>query len=143
MLPFHFQLASHANLSAGVPEGGSLGLAESIEARYRRLGGEVSYNTKVESVIVENDRAVGVRLSDGGELRADIVVSACDGYTTTMKFLDGRYLGEDYRKLYTETIHEPGWSSPATSPSSSASPGPSPRATPARPTSSTRRWRPS
>ncbi|MCW0121707.1 hypothetical protein OH991_21575, partial [Bacillus subtilis] len=51
VLPFHFQLASHANLSAGVPEGGSLGLAESIEARYRRLGGEVSYNTKVETVI--------------------------------------------------------------------------------------------
>ncbi|MFB7230373.1 phytoene desaturase family protein [Streptomyces fimicarius] len=108
VLPFHFQLASHANLSAGVPEGGSLGLAESIEARYRRLGGEISYNTKVETVIVEDDRAVGVRLSDGKELRADIVVSACDGYTTTMKFLEGKYLGEDYRKLYTETIHEPG-----------------------------------
>ncbi len=59
-------------------------------------------------MIVEDDRAVGVRLSDGGELRADIVVSACDGYTTTMKFLKGAYLGEDYRKLYTETIHEPG-----------------------------------
>ncbi len=108
VLPFHFQLASHANLSAGVPEGGSLGLARSIEARYRRLGGEISYNTKVETVIVEEDRAVGVRLSDGSELRADIVVSACDGYTTTMKFLKGAYLGEEYRKLYTETIHEPG-----------------------------------
>ncbi|MCB5906979.1 phytoene desaturase family protein [Streptomyces pinistramenti] len=108
VLPFLFQLASHANLSAGVPEGGSLGLAESIEQRYRRLGGEVSYNAKVEEILIEDDRAIGVRLSDGRELFADIVVSACDGHTTTMKFLKGRYLNDAYRRLYTETIREPG-----------------------------------
>ncbi|GGY98988.1 phytoene desaturase family protein [Streptomyces nitrosporeus] len=108
VLPFHFQLASHANLSAGVPEGGSLGLARSIENRYLRLGGEVSYNTKVETILVEDDRAVGVRLSDGREVRADIVVSACDGHTTMTKFLQGRYLDDTYRRLYTRTIHEPG-----------------------------------
>ncbi|WP_431045211.1 phytoene desaturase family protein [Streptomyces sp. P1-3] len=108
VLPFYFQLASHANLSAGVPEGGSLGLATSIEQRYRRLGGQVTYNAKVEEVLVENDRAVGVRLSDGREVRSDIVVSACDGHTTMMKFLKGRYLNESYRRLYTKTIDEPG-----------------------------------
>jgi phytoene dehydrogenase-like protein len=108
VLPFYFQLASHANLSAGVPEGGSLGLARSIEQRYLRLGGEVRYNAKVERVLVEDDRAVGVRLSDGREHRADIVVSAADGHTTVMKLLGGRYLGETYRRLYTETITEPG-----------------------------------
>ncbi|WP_330172248.1 NAD(P)/FAD-dependent oxidoreductase [Streptomyces sp. NBC_01498] len=108
VLPTHFQLASHANLSAGVPEGGSLGLAESIERRYRRLGGRVAYNTKVEEVLVEDDRAVGVRLSDGRRLRADIVVSACDGPTTMMKLLGGRYLDDEYRRLYTRTINEPG-----------------------------------
>jgi phytoene dehydrogenase-like protein len=108
VLPFYFQLASHANLSAGVPEGGSLGLSKSIEQRYLRLGGEVTYNAKVDEVLVENDRAVGVRLSDGREFRSDIVVSACDGHTTTMKFLKGRYLNETYRRLYTETIKEPG-----------------------------------
>ncbi|MGW1979431.1 phytoene desaturase family protein [Streptomyces sp. NPDC001889] len=108
VLPFHFQLASHANLSAGVPEGGSLGLATSIEQRYLRLGGEVTYNAKVEEVLVENDRAVGVRLTDGREYRADIVISACDGHTTMMKLLKGRYLNDEYRKLYTRTILEPG-----------------------------------
>lgn len=62
----------------------------------------------VEEVLVENDRAVGVRLGDGRELRADIVVSACDGPTTMMKLLGGRYLGDAYRRLYTRTINEPG-----------------------------------
>ncbi|MER7516737.1 NAD(P)/FAD-dependent oxidoreductase [Streptomyces sp. NPDC126499] len=108
VLPFYFQLASHANMSAGVPEGGSLGLARSIEQRYRRLGGEVTYDAKVEEVLVEDDRAVGVRLADGREFRSDIVVSACDGHTTVMKLLGGRYLDETYRKLYTHTIDEPG-----------------------------------
>ena len=108
VLPFYFQLATHANLSAGVPECGSLGLATSIEQRYRRLGGEVRYNAKVEQVLVEHDRAVGVRLTDGRQYRADIVVSACDGHTTVMKLLAGRYLDDTYRDLYTRTINEPG-----------------------------------
>ncbi|MFE2922293.1 phytoene desaturase family protein [Streptomyces goshikiensis] len=108
VLPFYFQMAAQANRSAGVPEGGSLGLARSIEARYARLGGEITYNAKVERILVENDRAVGVRLADGSEHRADIVVSACDGHTTLMKFLEGRYLDDTYRRLYTQTIDEPG-----------------------------------
>ncbi|PWW63315.1 phytoene desaturase family protein [Actinokineospora spheciospongiae] len=108
VLPIYFQLASHANLSAGVPEGGSLGLAKSIEERYRRLGGEVTYNAKVQRILVEDDTAVGVLLDDGTEHYADIVVSAADGPTTMTKFLDDKYLTDEYRKLYTETIHEPG-----------------------------------
>ncbi|WP_320777134.1 NAD(P)/FAD-dependent oxidoreductase [Streptomyces sp. CRN 30] len=108
VLPFYFQLASHANGTAGVPEGGSLGLARSVEERYLRLGGEVTYNAKVEEVLVEDDRAVGVRLSDGREFRADIVVSACDGRTTMMGLLKGRYLNPTYERLYTRDIDEPG-----------------------------------
>ncbi|MEU6231898.1 NAD(P)/FAD-dependent oxidoreductase [Kitasatospora sp. NPDC047058] len=112
VLPFYFQLAAHANRAAGVPEGGSLGLARSVEERYRRLGGEITYNAKVEEVLVEDDRAVGVRLSDGREYRADIVVSAADGHTTVMKLLKGRYLNDTYRRLYTSLIDEPGQLSP-------------------------------
>ena len=108
VLPFYFQLAAHANLSAGVPEGGSLGLAKSIEQRFLRLGGKISYNSKVEEIIVEGGRAAGVRLDDGREFRADVVVSAADGHTTMMKLLKGQYLTDEYRELYTETIEKPG-----------------------------------
>ncbi|MBT2396398.1 NAD(P)/FAD-dependent oxidoreductase [Streptomyces sp. ISL-100] len=112
VLPFYFQLAAHANHSAGVPEGGSLGLAKSVAQRYERLGGEVKYNAKVQEVLVESDRAVGVRLSDGREYYADIVVSAADGHTTAMKLLKGQYLNDTYRDLYTRVIDEPGMLSP-------------------------------
>lgn len=112
VLPFWFQLASHANGSAGVPEGGSLELARSVERRYLGLGGEITYNAKVEKILVEHDKAVGVRLTDGREFRADIVVSAADLHTTAMEMLGGRYLNDTWRKLLTETINEVGTISP-------------------------------
>ncbi|WP_234320254.1 phytoene desaturase family protein [Streptomyces sp. SBT349] len=108
VLPFYFQMAAQTLRSAGVPEGGSLGLAHSIAGRYARLGGDITYNAKVEEILVEDDRAVGVRLSDGRRFHADVVVSACDGPTTLLKLLGGRYLGDGYRRLYTHTVKEPG-----------------------------------
>lgn len=108
VLPFYFQLAAHATHSAGVPQDGSLGLARSIEQRFMKLGGRVTYNAKVSEILVENDCAIGVRLSNGQELFADIVVGACDGHSAVMKMLGGRYLNDTYRKLYTETIKQPG-----------------------------------
>ncbi|AJQ95251.1 phytoene desaturase family protein [Gynuella sunshinyii] len=107
VLPVYFQLASHATHSAGVPQGGSLALANSIAGRYERLGGQITYNAKVEEILVENDTAVGVRLSDGREYRADIIVSASDGYNTLMKLLKGQYMSDTFRRLYTETIKKP------------------------------------
>lgn len=108
VLPFYFQMAAQAHRSAGVPEGGSLGLARSIEQRYLRLGGEITYNALVEEILVKDDRAIGVRLANGEEHYADIVVSACDGPATLLKLLDGRYLDGDYATLYRETLHRPG-----------------------------------
>ena len=61
--------------TAGYPVGGSLEFARSIEGRYLALGGEVHYRSRVAKVLVENDRAVGVRLADGSEHRSDIVLS--------------------------------------------------------------------
>lgn len=108
VLPFYFQLACHGTMSAGVPEGGSLELARSIEERYKRLGGQVMYNARVEEILVEDDRAVGIRLHNGQKYFADMVVSASDGYQTVMKFLKGKYLNDTYKRLYTHTIDQPG-----------------------------------
>ena len=108
VLPFYFNVACHASKSAGVPEGGSLGLSYAIENRYKRLGGQVHYNSRIEKIIVENDCATGIELSDGTRHYADIIISACDGHSVLMKMLGGKYLNPVYEKLYTKTIHEPG-----------------------------------
>ena len=84
----------------GVIEEGCLSFVQPIEKRYKDLGGEVTYKANVEEIIVKNDRAVGVRLVDGSEHFADIVISAADGYNTIFKLLGGHYVNEKIKNRY-------------------------------------------
>lgn len=90
-LPLYFQLACHGGRAAGVPEGGAPGLARSIEARYLALGGQIRYSARVEEILVESDRAIGVRLSDGQRHLADVVVASGDR-PAVAELLQGRYV---------------------------------------------------
>ncbi|NJC98301.1 MAG: NAD(P)/FAD-dependent oxidoreductase [Anaerolineae bacterium] len=86
--------------NAGFPAGGSLEFARAIEKRFLDLGGEIKYKSQVEKILVENDRAVGVRLYNDEVHRADYVVSACDGRGTIFDMLDGAYLDRRIEKMY-------------------------------------------
>lgn len=79
---------------------GCPGFVQPIEERYKALGGEVTYKATVSEILVENDQAVGVRLADGTEHRADVVVSAADGYGTIFKMLGGRYVDKKIEERY-------------------------------------------
>ncbi len=93
-------LAMLNNNGAGYPIGGSIPMADSVEEKYKKLGGVMHYGTPVEKIIVEDKRAVGIRLTDGREYRADVIVSAADGYATIFKMLDGKFLDEKVTELY-------------------------------------------
>lgn len=84
----------------GFLEGGCLEFVQAIEKRYCDLGGRVTYNATVEEILVERDRAVGVRLADGSKHRADVIVSAADGYSTLFRLLGGRYLTDRIKNRY-------------------------------------------
>jgi len=71
--------------------------AKSIERRYLALGGKVHYHSRVEKILVENDRAVGIKLVDGSEHRADIIISNADGRKTIFDMLGGKYVNESVR----------------------------------------------
>jgi len=86
--------------NAGFPEGGSLEFARAIEKRYLELGGEIQYRAQVERILVENDRAIGVRLYNNEEYRSRRVISACDGRGTIFNMLRGEYGSRKIRKLY-------------------------------------------
>jgi phytoene dehydrogenase-like protein len=77
-----------------------LEFARGIERRYRELGGNIFYKSKVEEIIVSNNRATGIRLSDGSVHTADYVVSAADGYETIFKLLKGQYIDAEINALY-------------------------------------------
>jgi phytoene dehydrogenase-like protein len=86
--------------SAGYPVGGSLEFSRGIERRYLDLGGEIHYRAPVAEILVENDRAVGVRLADGTEHRGDIIISAADGHATIFDMLGGKYTDGRIRDYY-------------------------------------------
>ncbi|REE98558.1 phytoene desaturase family protein [Thermomonospora umbrina] len=108
LLPYLFNMAAAHNDNAGFPQGGSLGLSRSIEDRYTSLGGAVTYRARAEEILVENDRAVGVRLKNGARYYADHVVSACDGRTTVYDLLGGQYTSPRIDRLYNEMVDRPG-----------------------------------
>jgi phytoene dehydrogenase-like protein len=86
--------------SAGYPVGGSLEFARSIERRYLDLGGEIHYRAPVAEILVEHDKAVGVRLADGTKHRGDITISAADGHATIFDMLGGKYINGRIRDYY-------------------------------------------
>ena len=52
------------------PQGGMRGLVNAFAGYLHEKGGEIRIESRVEQVIVEDNRAVGVRLENGEELRA-------------------------------------------------------------------------
>ncbi len=95
-----FTLAMLNKREAGYTMGGSLPMAHAVSKRYCDLGGEIFYNTRVQKILVQDNRATGVRLEDGTEQHADIVISAADGRATIFDMLDGRYMSERQREMY-------------------------------------------
>ncbi len=90
-------LAWHNNQNGGYPIGGSLAFARAIEKRFLNLGGRIHYLSQVERILIQENRAVGIRLHDGTERPFDRVISAADGHLTFERLLEGRYKSE---KLY-------------------------------------------
>ena len=73
------------------PRGGSGQLTRALADCIRAHGGEVHLNAPVQGVVVENGRAVGLELEEGG-VSARCVLSACHALETL-----GRLLPEDHR----------------------------------------------
>lgn len=71
----HAMVASHYFRGAAYPIGGSARIAETITPVIEASGGEVVTNADVTEILIEDGRAVGVRLADGRPLHAPVIVS--------------------------------------------------------------------
>jgi phytoene desaturase len=89
-----------ADGNVAIRKDGSGGFARALEGRYLDLGGEITYRSTVEKILVEGDCAVGVRLSSGEEYRADRIVSAADGFSTLHDLLEGRYMDKQLGEIH-------------------------------------------
>jgi phytoene dehydrogenase-like protein len=99
LMALHFMARLHEG-DLGWPIGGSAALARAIEQRFIGLGGEIQYQARAASILVDQDRAVGVRLEDGSTEHADIVVSNAYGPTTIFDMLGGAYVSRAIQRRY-------------------------------------------
>ncbi|MBS1153318.1 MAG: All-trans-retinol 13,14-reductase [Myxococcaceae bacterium] len=71
----HAGVVNHYIQGAWYPAGGSAAIARAFAPVIEQAGGVLCHSAEVETILIEKGRAVGVRLTDGAELRAPIVVS--------------------------------------------------------------------
>lgn len=86
-----YMLSHIMNKDGGIPIGGSAGMSGRMAKYFNELGGVIRYNSEVERVLVERDRAVGVELKSGVKLYSDWVVSTAAAEHCMKKLLRGAY----------------------------------------------------
>jgi len=99
-LAFIMMFAWFNQKNAGYLIGGSLPMAKRMTSRYLDLGGKLRTNSRVSRIVVENNIAKGVILSDGTEIMSDYVISAADGHSTIFNMLGGKYLTRKISNAY-------------------------------------------
>lgn len=114
--PSRASFAMHALISASYlhsgswyPVGGGVAFAEHILPTITAAGGEARADTRVETLLFENGRVVGVRTADGEELRADVVISNIGARETVDHLLPGdcghEEWAEEIRALASSIAH--------------------------------------
>lgn len=79
-------------------KGGMGAISEAIRRSGEAHGMEVRTACPVERILVENGRAVGVRLEGGEEIRSKIVIANATARTTFTKLLDPAELPEEFNR---------------------------------------------
>lgn len=83
----HAMLVRHYMRNAAYPDGGAASLAKSIVPIIEKAGGRVFYSAEVEQILMSGEKATGVRLKNGDEIRADIVISNAGANNTFSRLL--------------------------------------------------------
>lgn len=99
-LAFIMMFAWFNQKNAGYLTGGSLPMARRMTSRFLDLGGKLTTKSRVTKIVVENNIAKGVILSDSTEIVADYVISAADGHSTIFDMLEGKYQNRKISNAY-------------------------------------------
>lgn len=81
-----------------LPEGGVIAVIEALRRAAQSAGVDIRAATPVESILIEQDAVAGVALSEGGQLRASIVISALDADTTYLKLVGPRTIDPAFQQ---------------------------------------------
>jgi all-trans-retinol 13,14-reductase len=87
--PFAFHAINllHYRYGSYYPVGGPSYILECIMPTIEKRGGQLAPGCPVDEILIEGNRAVGVRLTDGTEVHSKRVISGASAYTTLMDLL--------------------------------------------------------
>ncbi|MBI4407899.1 MAG: NAD(P)/FAD-dependent oxidoreductase [Candidatus Kerfeldbacteria bacterium] len=83
----HALLANHYMDGAGYPVGGAGSIAETVVPVIEAAGGTALHQVRVTNIIVEQNKAIGVKLADGKTIYADNIISDAGIHNTYHKLL--------------------------------------------------------
>lgn len=99
----HASVAAHYFDGGYYPRGGAASLPKAYIKALRKAGGEIRVRAAVKEILVENGRAIGVKLEDGETLRARHVVSNADPHVTFGKLMAPAHLPSGLKKKLDKT----------------------------------------
>lgn len=88
--PVHAGIIHHYFDGGYYPIGGGFAIPRAFVRALKRAGGELRLETRVERILLEDGKAIGVRLGDGSEIRANTIISNADPEVTF-----GRLIGRE------------------------------------------------
>ena len=74
------------------PRGGMIRIPEALQRVGEKLGMTVQTKARVEKILLEGRRAVGVRLADGTDIRSNVVVSDINAKTLYLQMIGEEHL---------------------------------------------------
>ncbi len=97
-LPLHASMSAHYYDGGYYPRGGAKRIPRAFIKALRARGGQIKVSTRVTEIIVEGDRAVGVRTADGERFDARNVVCNADPAVVYGNLLPSKYCRSQIRK---------------------------------------------
>ncbi|WP_157069093.1 phytoene desaturase family protein [Sandaracinus amylolyticus] len=101
--PLHAAVFGHYADGGYYPEGGAASLPRAFIKALSRAGGSIRVRTAVDRILVEHGRAIGVRLADGHEIRAPLVISNADPHVTFGRLLAPEHVPARLRRKLART----------------------------------------
>ncbi len=89
--------------ACSIPRGGMGAVADAISAAAIAAGAEIRVSSPVAAVVLEGNRAAGVRLTSGEHMPADIVISGVDPQQTFLTLVGARHLETEFARRVNQT----------------------------------------
>ena len=100
----HALIARHYLYGGYYPIGGASEMAKTIIPVVQQSGGEVFTYADVKEILIEKGKAVGVRMADGEDVRAPLVISNAGVFNTFGPLLPDSVPEKDYYQQKLQTV---------------------------------------